>query len=338
MRAARLHEVGKPLEIDEVQLPEPQGDEVLIRIGGAGVCHTDVHIRSGEFPLPPTFPFPLTLGHENAGTVEAVGPDVVGLSKGDPVAVFGGRGCGRCRICLQGDEQVCNMTLWLAAGGYAEFMHIPSSRLLIPLGGLDPVEAAPLADAGLTPYRAIKKTLPYLYPGGSVVVIGVGGLGHMALQILGALNPGSRVIAVDISDDQLQLAADLGADDVIDGRGDAASEVVRITGGEGAQAVIDFVGIDSTLQTAAAAAGRKSIIVVVGIGGGTLPYSFFNIRGECVLTNSYWGSYTEFEELLTLAREGKVRATVQPMPLERINEALDLLEHGKVRGRTVIVP
>jgi propanol-preferring alcohol dehydrogenase len=338
MRAARLHELGKPLRVDDVDVPDVQGDEVLIRIGGAGVCHTDVHIRSGEFPLPPGMELPLTLGHENAGTVEALGPEVVGLTKGDAVAVFGGRGCGRCRICLQGDEQVCNMALWVAGGGYAEFMHIPASRLLIKLEGLDPAEAAPLADAGLTPYRAIKKVLPYLHPGCSVVVIGIGGLGHLALQILKVLSPVSRIIAVDVSDEKLQAAADLGADHVIDGRGDVGAEVLGLTGGEGAQAVIDLVGTDATLRNAAAAAGRKSIIVVVGIGGGTLPYSFFNVRGEAILTNSYWGSFTEFQELLTLGRDGKVRATVERMPLERTNEALDLLEHGKIHGRVVIVP
>ncbi len=230
------------------------------------------------------------------------------------------------------------MGLWVAAGGYAEFMHIPSSRLLIKLEGLDPVEAAPLADAGLTPYRAIKKTLPYLYPGGSVVVIGVGGLGHMAIQILKALSPGARIIAIDISDPKLQLAAELGADEVIDGREDAASEVLRVTGGEGAQAVIDLVGNDATLRTAAATAGRKSIIVVVGIGGGTLPFSFFGVRGECVVTNSYWGSYTEFQELLALARDGKVRATVERMTLNQINDAIDRVEQVELHGRAVIVP
>jgi propanol-preferring alcohol dehydrogenase len=265
MRAARLHETGKPLRVDEVDVPDVDGDEVLIRIGGAGVCHTDVHIRSGEFPLPPEMGLPLTLGHENAGTVEAVGPDVVGLTEGDAVAVFGGRGCGRCRICLQGDEQVCNMGLWVAGGGYAEFMHVPASRLLIKLEGLDPAEAAPLADAGLTPYRAIKKVLPYLHPGCAVVLIGIGGLGHLAIQILKALSPASRIVAVDVSAEKLQAATDLGADRVIDGRGDVGAEVHGITGGEGARAVIDLVGTDATLRNAAAAAGRKGIIVGVGI-------------------------------------------------------------------------
>src|SRR5881397_2820591 len=201
MRAARLHVLGQPLRIDEIAVPEVARDEVLIRIAGAGVCHSDVHIRTGGFPLPPGFELPLTLGHENAGYVEAVGPDVKSVERGDAVAVWGGRGCGSCRICRQGDEQCCNMALWVAAGGYAELMHVPSERFLIPLDGLD-------------------------------------------------------------------AALALGASDAVDAGGDPAGEIMRLTGGEGAQAVIDLVGSDASLRTAAAAAGRKGIIVLVGLAGG----------------------------------------------------------------------
>ena len=301
MKAARLHALRQPLRIDEVTTPVVARDEVLIRIAGAGVCHSDLHIRSGEFPLPPGFDLPLTLGHENAGYVEAVGPDVTSIRRGDAVAVWGGRGCGSCRICRQGDEQCCNMALWVAAGGYAELMHVPSERFLIPLDGLDPVAAAPLADAGLTPYRAIKKVLPHLYPGAAVVVVGIGGLGHMALQILKAVAPSTRIIAVDVARDRLDAALALGASDAVDAGGDPAGEIMRLTGGEGAQAVIDLVGSDATLRTAAGAVGRMGIIVVVGLGGGTLPYSFLGVRAECTVTCSYWGSYNEFREVLALA-------------------------------------
>ena len=337
MKAARLHVPGNPLRIDDVAIPEVRRDEVLIRIGGCGVCHTDVHIRSGEFPLPPTWELPLTLGHENAGYVEATGPEVTTLKPGDAVAVWGGRGCGSCRICRQGDEQCCNMGTWLQ-GGYAEFMHLPSPRFLLKLQGVDPVEAAPLADAGLTPYRAIKKTLPYLYPGAAVAVLGVGGLGHMALQILEAIAPQARVIAVDVSEEKLAMARELGAEYAVDARQDAAAAIVKLTDGEGAQAVIDLVGSDSTLRTAAAAAGRKSIIVVVGLGGGALPYSFFGVRAECTVTCSYWGSYTDFEELLALARQGAVRAKIQQFSLDGVNDALDLLAQGGIQGRAVVTP
>ena len=338
MKAARLHALRQPLRIDEVTTPVVARDEVLIRIAGAGVCHSDLHIRSGEFPLPPGFDLPLTLGHENAGYVEAVGPDVTSIRRGDAVAVWGGRGCGSCRICRQGDEQCCNMALWVAAGGYAELMHVPSERFLIPLDGLDPVAAAPLADAGLTPYRAIKKVLPHLYPGAAVVVVGIGGLGHMALQILKAVAPSTRIIAVDVARDRLDAALALGASDAVDARGDPAGEIMRLTGGEGAQAVIDLVGSDASLRTAAGAVGRMGIIVIVGLGGGTLPYSFLGVRAECTVTCSYWGSYNEFREVLALARGGHIRPVVRRYPLEQVNEALDSLERGEVHGRAVITP
>jgi len=337
LRAARLHQIGKPLRIDEVLRPKVLGSEVLIRIAGAGVCHPDVHFRSGRVPLPEEFSLPLTLGHENAGFVEEVGPLVRGAAKGDAIAVWGGQGCGICRVCHQADQQLCGMGNWII-GGYAEFMRVPHERFLVKLDGLDPVEAAPLTGAGLTPYRAIKKAFPYLYPGAFAVVIGVGGLGHMAVQLLTTLAPWAHTIAVDVSDDKLALASELGAALVVDGRQNAASEIMKITGGEGAHATIDLVGIDSTLSTAASVAARKGIVVVVGAGGGTLPFSFFGLPAESVVTTSYWGSYNELVELLALAAQGTIRPIVHRFPLEEVNDLLDRLERGKLTGRAVLVP
>jgi propanol-preferring alcohol dehydrogenase len=338
MRVARLHEIGKPLQIDELPVPEVTGDEVLIRIAGAGVCHTDVHIRSGEFPVPPTAEWPIALGHENAGWVEALGPDVTGLAHGDAVVVWGARGCGRCRHCRSGHEPICDMSLWVAGGGYADYMHLPESRFAVRLEGVDPVEAAPLADAGLTPYRAIKRALPHLYPGGAAVLIGIGGLGHLAIQILRALSPGTQILAVDVNDERLALALELGADCAIDARGDALAEIGRLTSGEGASAVLDLVGTDATLRTATAAVARRGMLVQVGIGGGTLPLSFFSVRPEAEITTSFWGSRTELEELLALAAQERVRARVTRYGLEDANDVLDRLERGEVSGRAVLVP
>jgi propanol-preferring alcohol dehydrogenase len=338
VRAARLHEIGKPLRIDEVPVPEVSGDEVLVRIAGAGVCHTDVHVRSGEFPLPSDAEWPLTLGHENAGFVEAAGPEATGLEKGDPVIVWGARGCGRCRHCRQGHESVCNIAHWVAGGGYADYMHLPESRLAVRLDGIDPAEAAPLADAGLTPYRAIKRALPYLYPGGTAVLIGIGGLGHLAIQILRALSPGTEILAVDVNGDRLALALELGADRAIDARGDPIAEIARLTRGDGASAVLDLVGLDSTLRVAAAAVARRGILVQVGIGGGTLPLGFFATRPEAVITNSFWGSREELEELVALGAQGRVRARITRYALAEVNEVLDMLERGEISGRAVLVP
>ncbi len=337
VRAARLHQVGSPLRIEEVPRPRVQGSEVLIRVAGAGVCQFDVHIRSGRVPLPKDFALPLTMGHENAGIVEETGPLVREVAKGDAVGVWGGRGCGTCRVCRQADEQVCGMEHWIL-GGYAEVMRVPHERFLVKLDSLDPVEAAPLTDAGLTSYHAIKKTLSHLHPGAFAVVIGIGGLGHIAVQLLNSLAPWAGTIAVDVSDDNLALASELGAAFVVDGRENPAQEIMRITGEEGAQAVIDLVGTDSTLATAASVVARKGIVVVVGVGGGSLPFSFFGMRPESMVTTSYWGSYNELVELLDLAVQGTIRPIVHRVPLEEVNEVLDRLEQGKLTGRAVLVP
>jgi alcohol dehydrogenase, propanol-preferring len=336
MKAARLHAFGESLRIDSVEVPKVARDEVLLRIKGAGVCHTDLHIREGKFP--PIWPFPFALGHENAGIVEAIGPDVTRFRPGDGVVVWGAHGCGNCRVCHEGDEPPCGMEQWLGNGGYAEFMHIPSQRLLVPLNGVDPIAAAPLADAGVTPYRAIKKALPHLYPGASVAIVGVGGLGHLALQILRAIAPWARIFAVDVDAAKLESALNYGADNAIDARGDAASEIKRLSGGEGARAVIDLVGSDASLRIAAAAASRKSILVLVGLAGGMLPFSFFALPAESIVTTSYWGSYTDLEEVLELARTGVVKAQIETFPLDQVDEVLNLLEQGKIKGRAVITP
>ena len=340
MKAVRIHEYGKPLRIDEVPVPRVRGGDVLVKIAGAGACHSDLHVVSGELQIPT--PMPRTMGHENAGYIEEVGPDVPAFRSGDPVIVFGGWGCGHCRVCVQGEQQVCDLLRWGGIGpdgGYAEYFYVPTYRHLIRLKELDPVESAPLTDAALTPYRAIKKTLPYLHPGSSAVIIGAGGLGHFAIQIMNAVSPGTRVIAVDVADDKLQQAAELGAADVVDARGDAAAAIKKLTGGSGAEAVIDLVGNDASLKLAAKAAARKGIIVIVGLAGGALPYSFLGgVRQEVVVTSSVWGSYTELEEVIALVSSGQVRGNIERFPLADVNDVLELLKDGKIRGRAVLTP
>ena len=213
MKAYQLVEWRQPPELREVDVPEPGPGEVLIKVGGAGACHSDLHVM--EWPagfLPYELPF--TLGHENAGWVEAVGPGVKRLDVGEAVAVYGPWGCGRCRPCRMTLETLCEHASEFRAaggglgrdGGMAEYMLVPDARLLVPLGDLDPRDAAPLSDAALTPYHAIKLALAKLVPGSSAVVIGVGGLGHMAVQLLRALSP-ARVIATDIDRGQARARA-----------------------------------------------------------------------------------------------------------------------------------
>lgn len=338
MKAARLHQFNKPLQIDDVKIPEVKGEEVLVRVTGSYVCSSDLGIIDGHMP---ELKLPLTLGHNNAGYVKKVGPYATGFKEGDPVAILGAWGCGQCRFCRGGEEQLCDLHRWTGFGvdgGYAEYIHVPARRHLIKLDKIDPFDAAPLLDAGLTPYRAVKKTLPYLFPSGAAVILGMGNIGYYAVQIMKAISPGASIIAVDIVKDKLQLASKLGADYVVNGRDNPAEEIKKITYGEGAQAVIDTVGSEATLKTVPNIVGRKAIIMVLGLGNGILPYSFLSLPMECVVTNSVWGSYNEMIELLSLTVNGKVKSQIKHFQLEDINKVFDGMRKGDIGGQAVIVP
>ena len=231
MRAFQLVAWQEPPELREVPVPEPGPGEVLIRVGGAGACHSDLHLMDwpqGQMPFEP----PFTLGHENAGWVERVGAGVDAVGEGEAVAVYGPWGCGRCRACRRSSENYCERQAEIGVmggglgldGGMAEYLLVPSARLLVPLGELDPRDAAPLSDAALTPYHAIQRSVHKLVAGSTAVVIGVGGLGQMAVQILSAVS-GARIVAVDISPEKLALAAEVGADVTV-AAGEGAAETI----------------------------------------------------------------------------------------------------------------
>lgn len=340
MKAARLHEPGGPFVIEDLPTPEVGPGQVLVRVGGAGACHSDLHIKAGEQQA---FPLPQTLGHENAGWIESLGPGAEGqgFELGDAVVVFGGWGCGHCRYCLGGKEQLCNAFLWGGmgpAGGYAEYLLVPSVRELLHAGGLDPVLAAPLADAALTPYAAVKKALPYLVPGTAAVLIGAGGLGQYGVQFLKLLSA-AKVIVVDTDQQKLETAESLGAEVTVNPRDENAAEQIRgATGEDGAAAVLDFVGIDSTMALGAGALGRSSLFVLVGLAGGSVPFSFFNLPSEAALMTSNWGSRNELEEVLALAGSGRLVSIIEQHRLTEINEVFDRLAHGRIPGRAVLVP
>lgn len=336
MLAARLVEAGKPLELQNVPVPDVEGDQVLVRVAGAGVCHTDLHLLE----MPGGIVLPRTLGHENAGHVERLGPDATGFQEGDAVAVYGGWGCGRCGFCLGGEEQLCDITKWISFaldGGYAEFLLVPHARHVVPLEGLDPVEAAPLTDAGLTPYRAIKRAKPLLHGSATAVVLGVGGLGQFAVQILRTMTS-ARIIALDTDESKLNRAREYGADLTLTSDAEAAGAVKEHTGGEGAQVVLDLVGDDDTLALAAQSVARGGRIVLVGLAGGSLSYSALAVPWEAEVVSSAWGSRNELVEVLDLARRGHIRSRVQVYPLEKINDALEDLRAGAVGDRAVVTP
>ncbi len=338
MRAAVLHAVGEPVSIEEVPTPEPGAGEVLVKIAAAGVCHSDLHIIDGSIPPPR---LPLILGHENSGWVEKLGPGAEGFAVGDPVVVFGGWGCGHCRFCLGGEEQLCGIEHWGGIGpngGYAEYLLVPSTRHLISAAGLDLVEAAALTDAALTPYRAVKKVIPSLVPGSSVLVVGAGGLGQHGIQFLQLLTQAS-IIVVETSPDKRELVAGLGVKAVIDGNApDVLDQVRAAAGGEGVEAALDFVGADATMSLAQHALARKGIFVLVGLAGGGTRFSFFDMATEAQMTTSMWGSRNELVEVLALARAGKIHTPLERHPLEEANEALERLQKGQVQGRAVLIP
>jgi alcohol dehydrogenase, propanol-preferring len=342
MRAIQLTDWEKPAELVDVPVPEPGPGEVLVRVAGAGLCHSDLHLMhwpAGSLP----YELPFTLGHEVAGTVATLGPGACGVEPGEPVLVYGPWGCGRCSPCSVGAEHLCNGDVTARGaglgrdGGLAEYMVVPSPRLTVPLDGLDPVAAAPLADAGLTPYHAIRRVLPLLRPGTSAVVIGVGGLGHVAVQLLKALSP-ARVVAVDRRDEALDVATRSGADVVLQAAGLAAPELRRAAGGRGAALVVDCVGSDDTLALAAGAVAPGGHVSVLGLVGGTFPMRFGTVPLETSVIFSNWGTRAELADVVALARDGAIDIEIERVALAGVPAAYERLEAGGGRGRLVAVP
>jgi len=345
MRALQLTGWQQDPELVEVDDPTPAPGEVIVRIGGAGACHSDIHLMH-EFPaglLP--FDPPFTLGHENAGWVESVGAGVTGLEIGTPVAVYGAWGCGFCSRCLSGWDNYCENRAEYKReggglgfdGGMASLLRVPTARHVVPLGDLDPVDAAPLTDAGLTPYHAIKRSRHLLVPGSTALVIGAGGLGHMAIQILSAISP-AQIIAVDQSEAALALAKTVGASHTVLAGDTAAAEVRDLTKGRGADLVLDFVGVDATIQLAVASARPLADVTLVGVGMGSYPFSFITVPYEVSLQSTYWGSVNELIEVIALGETGKIQAHVERYSLEDAPKAYAAMAAGTLRGRAVIVP
>jgi alcohol dehydrogenase, propanol-preferring len=340
MLAVRSHAAGEPLVLENVPIPEPSGTEVRVKVAGCGVCHTDLHVaRSDRLRVTR----PLTLGHEVAGWLDAAGPQAAAglrrarVAHGDPVLVFGGWGCGECRECTAGQQQRCERGEapgFQRDGGYAEHVLVPDPGYLVPLRGLDPVEAAPLADAGVTPYRAVVRAAPWLTAGARVLLTGLGGLGQFAIQYLRRL-PDLTVAVRELDPDKLAVAAELGAD-----LGLLAGDESLVSLGLGGHAdvVFDFVGTDETLAYAARNVQPGGLISLVGEAGGHLPFGFDQPPVESYMTTTSWGSLDDLREVVRLASRRRLTWTVERMPLRKAGSAHDRLLAGKVRGRIVLVP
>nr|WP_295900847.1 NAD(P)-dependent alcohol dehydrogenase [uncultured Bdellovibrio sp.] len=342
MKAVRFVGVGKPAEVVDVPKPEPKAGEVLVKIGGAGVCHSDLHVLQRGIGIDR----PFTLGHENAGWVEALGSGVKNWKEGDAVAVYGPWGCGYCHACTQSFENYCEN--WKPGkayggglgtdGGMAEYMIVPSERLLVSLGKLNPKDAAPLSDAALTPYHAIKRALPLLTPETTVVVLGVGGLGHMAVQLLKCLSS-ARLVAGDVDEAKLTMAKKLGADLTVNTKNpDAAEKINQFTGPRKATFVLDCVGVQPTVTLATQIVGMNSQLTVAGLGGGKIIMDGSEVPFGCMVSTPYWGSRAELIEVLALAESGKIHAEVTHYKLEDTPSVYHKLDEGMIRGRAVIVP
>ncbi|MEU2199701.1 NAD(P)-dependent alcohol dehydrogenase [Isoptericola sp. NPDC019482] len=345
MRAVVFENFQTFPELKEVERPTPGPGEVLLKVAGSGACHSDVSIyREFTEGAPGAQNPPFVLGHEVSGWVEELGPGVDGVQPGDAYLVYGPIGCGRCAACSRGQDTYCENVAsmpYLATGigrdgGMAEYVRVPV-RNLVPLGDADPVAAAPLSDAGLTPYHAIKLALPNLAGGGRfALVIGLGGLGQVAVQILTALT-GATVIATDTKPEAMERAAANGAVTVPGGEGQV--EAIRaITGGKGVDAAFDFVGATPTIRTAQASMGRQGRLTVVGIAGGTAEWSFFANPYEATITNTYWGTIEDLHEVVAMYRAGQITPQVQRYSLDQALDAYRDLEAGKVAGRAVVVP
>ncbi len=343
MQAVRFVGVGRAAQVEDVPKPVVGPGQVLVRIGGAGVCHSDLHVLEEDFGFKP----PFTLGHENAGWVAALGEGVAGFKEGDAVAVYGPWGCGRCHSCQMSIENYCENWAQIRGfggglgldGGMAEYMLVPSVRLLVPLGNMSPAKAAPLSDAALTPYHAIKRALPHLDGDSTVVVLGVGGLGHMAIQLLRVLAP-VRIVAADVDDKKLEQAKSLGADEIVNNRNarEAAELIQRITGPRGARLVLDCVGVQPTLDLGAKLLGRNSTWTVVGLGGGRHDFRHGSTPYGTTLSIPYWGSRAELMEVIAMARENRIHVETTEFPLSQAADVYRKLKEGQISGRAVLVP
>jgi NAD+-dependent secondary alcohol dehydrogenase Adh1 len=327
--------------VDDVPEPEASGpDDVVVRIGGAGLCRTDIHIIDGWFADVIPAELPVTLGHENAGWVHAVGPAVEHLAVGDPVICHPNLTCGVCRPCRAGDDMRCvtgpNLPGLMCAGGMAELFKT-NARAIVKLGAsAAPAEAAALADAGLTAYHAVKKAVPGLGPGSFAVAVGAGGLGHIGIQCLKAMTP-AQVIAVDTSEDALKLALKCGADHVVTSNGQHGQQVRGLTG-PGADAVFDFVGEDNTIGDSVGMLRPGGTYYLVGYGGTVTLPTMQLVLGEITVAGNLIGTNTDLADLVALASQGKVVLHSSRYPLEAANDAIDDLRHGRIRGRAILIP
>ena len=341
MRAVQVVGYHEGLKMTEASIPEVAGPlDVVVRIGGAGVCRTDLHILEGQWEEKSQVQLPYTIGHENAGWVHAVGSAVTNVKKGDKVILHPLITCGLCRACRSGDDVHCENSRFPGInthGGYAEYL-LTSARSVVKIDdSLEPADVAALADAGLTAYHAAAKAAKRLTPRDTCVVIGAGGLGHIGIQVLKALTP-SRMIVVDRNPAALELAKSIGADDGVLADGTQVEQVRALTGGNGAEVLIDFVGEGGATSQGIAMLRNAGDYFVVGYGEDISVPTIDIISSEINIIGNLVGSYNDLQDLMALAARGAVTLHTQKYKLDDFQQAISDLDAGKVRGRAILVP
>lgn len=341
MKAVQLAAYEQQPQLVDVADPALTGPlDIVVRIGGAGVCRTDLHIIEGQWAQKSGVSLPYTIGHENAGWVQEVGSAVTNVAPGDKVILHPLVTCGLCRACRFGDDVHCENSRFPGIdsdGGYAEYL-LTSARSAVRLDdSLEPADVAALADAGLTAYHAVAKAARQLRAGDRAVVVGAGGLGHIGIQVLAALSP-AEMIVVDANPAALELASQLGATHTVQAGPGAIETVQELTTGHGAEAVIDFVGEGGAVEAGVQMLRRAGNYYVIGYGGSLNVPTIDIISTEVNFIGNLVGSYNDLVELMVLASQGKVALHTSPYALTDFEKALDDLDHGNVRGRAILMP
>jgi NAD+-dependent secondary alcohol dehydrogenase Adh1 len=341
VKAVRLHEFHAKPVVDEVPDPVIGGPlDVIVKIGGAGVCRTDLHIIEGQWDAAMGTPLPYILGHENAGWVQEVGSAVSNVAVGDTVILHPTPTCGLCRACRAGDDMHCINSEFPGLsrdGGMAEYL-LTSARACVKLDpSTQPQDVAALADAGITAYHAVRKAIPLLYPGTTCAVIGAGGLGHIGIQCLAALTA-TTIIVVDRNPDALRLAGQLGARHTVVADGNQVAAVRELTGGNGADVVLDFVAEQGAESDGWEMTARAGSYFVIGYGGTMQVPTLDIIATERNIIGNIVGTYNDLAELMVLAQDGRVTLHTKIYPLDAAPDALADLDAGRVRGRAILVP
>jgi NAD+-dependent secondary alcohol dehydrogenase Adh1 len=341
MKAARLHAYHEALKLDSVDEPKALGPfDVVVRIGAAGLCRTDLHIQEGQWAEKSGVALPYTPGHENAGWVHEIGSGVTNVERGDTVIVHPFISCGLCRFCRAGDDMHCLNGSFPGInrdGGFAEFL-LTSARSVVNLDPtLEPKDIAALADAGLTAIHAVKKAIPVLGAGTRVVVIGAGGLGHIGIQCLKAYTP-AEVIVIDPSEKALALAGEMGADQTVRVDGTHVDTVREMTDGLGAEAIIDFVGEKGAIEDGIAMVQDGGFYYVIGYGENINIPTIDVISREISFIGNLVGTYNDLVDLMTLTAQGKVSLHTTTYPLDAINDAMADLDGGRLQGRGILIP